>query len=246
MPVIFFPKRYTSHSGMHYHPKEKQVYAWDDGYQTIYKLDTKRKITMKQVAVLGEVGHGVLRLKRAAHAPAGSPRRQAGVELSRGEGDTLRRPVSHGYTSRACLRPPSENLQPGLERTRPVRTEPDCSRESQWQERTPLCCFCGRVRTPLGFSCVWPAEVREHGLMDRFSVPPVFFPGGSFNEISDSLTTRPNTEVTRAGRLHIAGVFMISFVLPVLRGSLCCKMRLHEQSETSCELSQLKLLNYLQ
>ncbi|XP_017537198.1 olfactomedin-like protein 1 [Pygocentrus nattereri] len=44
MPVIFFPKRYTSHSGMHYHPKEKQVYAWDDGYQTIYKLDTKRKL----------------------------------------------------------------------------------------------------------------------------------------------------------------------------------------------------------
>ncbi|KAI4904612.1 hypothetical protein NFI96_005737, partial [Prochilodus magdalenae] len=43
MPAIFFPKRYTSHSGMHYHPKEKQVYAWDDGYQTIYKLDTKRK-----------------------------------------------------------------------------------------------------------------------------------------------------------------------------------------------------------
>ncbi|KAK1804588.1 hypothetical protein P4O66_020583 [Electrophorus voltai] len=43
VPVIFFPKHYASHSGMQYHPKDKQVYAWDDGYQTIYKLDMKRK-----------------------------------------------------------------------------------------------------------------------------------------------------------------------------------------------------------
>ncbi|XP_067292644.1 LOW QUALITY PROTEIN: olfactomedin-like protein 1 [Pseudorasbora parva] len=42
IPVLFFPKRYTSHSGMHFHPKDKQLYAWDDGYQTIYKLDIKK------------------------------------------------------------------------------------------------------------------------------------------------------------------------------------------------------------
>ncbi|XP_041651865.1 olfactomedin-like protein 3 [Cheilinus undulatus] len=39
-PVMFFPKRYTSHSSIHYHPGEKQLYAWDDGYQTIYKVET--------------------------------------------------------------------------------------------------------------------------------------------------------------------------------------------------------------
>ncbi|KAM9754639.1 olfactomedin-like protein 3 [Menidia menidia] len=41
-PVMFFPKRYTSHSSIHYHPGEKQLYAWDDGYQTIYTVDTRR------------------------------------------------------------------------------------------------------------------------------------------------------------------------------------------------------------
>uniref|UniRef100_A0A665TT60 Olfactomedin like 1 n=2 Tax=Echeneis naucrates TaxID=173247 RepID=A0A665TT60_ECHNA len=41
-PVMFFPKRYTSHSSIHYHPGEKQLYAWDDGYQTIYKVETGR------------------------------------------------------------------------------------------------------------------------------------------------------------------------------------------------------------
>ncbi|XP_072242703.1 olfactomedin-like protein 3 [Leuresthes tenuis] len=41
-PVMFFPKRYTSHSSIHYHPGEKQLYAWDDGYQTIYKVETRR------------------------------------------------------------------------------------------------------------------------------------------------------------------------------------------------------------
>ncbi|XP_076879069.1 olfactomedin-like protein 1 [Brachyhypopomus gauderio] len=44
IPIIFFPKRYTSHSGLRYHPKDKQLYAWDDGYQTIYKLDMKKKL----------------------------------------------------------------------------------------------------------------------------------------------------------------------------------------------------------
>ncbi|XP_069018689.1 olfactomedin-like protein 3 [Embiotoca jacksoni] len=41
-PVMFFPKRYTSHSSIHYHPGDKQLYAWDDGYQTIYKVETRR------------------------------------------------------------------------------------------------------------------------------------------------------------------------------------------------------------
>ncbi|TRY85708.1 hypothetical protein DNTS_013251 [Danionella cerebrum] len=39
IPVLFFPKRYTTHSALHFHPKEKQLYAWDDGYQTLYKLE---------------------------------------------------------------------------------------------------------------------------------------------------------------------------------------------------------------
>uniref|UniRef100_A0A8C6S9I5 Olfactomedin like 1 n=1 Tax=Neogobius melanostomus TaxID=47308 RepID=A0A8C6S9I5_9GOBI len=41
-PVIFFPKRYTSHSSIHYNPKDKQLYAWDDGYQTIYKVEIQQ------------------------------------------------------------------------------------------------------------------------------------------------------------------------------------------------------------
>ncbi|XP_008286713.1 olfactomedin-like protein 3 [Stegastes partitus] len=41
-PVMFFPKRYTSHSSIHYHPGDQQLYAWDDGYQTVYKVETRR------------------------------------------------------------------------------------------------------------------------------------------------------------------------------------------------------------
>ncbi|RVE71443.1 hypothetical protein OJAV_G00051710 [Oryzias javanicus] len=41
-PVMFFPKRYSSHSSIHYHPRDKQLYAWDDGYQTIYEVETRR------------------------------------------------------------------------------------------------------------------------------------------------------------------------------------------------------------
>lgn len=43
-PLVFFPKRYTSHSSLNYHPKDRQLYAWDDGYQTIYKVETKVKV----------------------------------------------------------------------------------------------------------------------------------------------------------------------------------------------------------
>uniref|UniRef100_A0A3P8SEZ3 Olfactomedin-like domain-containing protein n=1 Tax=Amphiprion percula TaxID=161767 RepID=A0A3P8SEZ3_AMPPE len=42
-PVMFFPKRYTSHSSIQYHPGDQQLYAWDDGYQTIYKVESRRK-----------------------------------------------------------------------------------------------------------------------------------------------------------------------------------------------------------
>ncbi|XP_056414326.1 olfactomedin-like protein 3 isoform X2 [Hyla sarda] len=41
IPVIYFPKRYGSHSSMKYNPREKQIYAWDDGYQILYKLNMK-------------------------------------------------------------------------------------------------------------------------------------------------------------------------------------------------------------
>ncbi|XP_063052108.1 olfactomedin-like protein 3A [Engraulis encrasicolus] len=42
-PPLFFPKGYTSHASMHYYPLEKKLYSWDEGYQTIYKLDVKKK-----------------------------------------------------------------------------------------------------------------------------------------------------------------------------------------------------------
>ncbi|KAI5616153.1 olfactomedin-like protein 1 [Silurus asotus] len=42
LPVIYFPKRYSSHSSMHYHPQDKQIYAWDEGFQSTYQLDVKK------------------------------------------------------------------------------------------------------------------------------------------------------------------------------------------------------------
>ncbi|XP_006004399.1 olfactomedin-like protein 1 [Latimeria chalumnae] len=41
--IIYFPSRFSSHSMMHYNPKEKQLFSWDDGYQTIYNIATKKK-----------------------------------------------------------------------------------------------------------------------------------------------------------------------------------------------------------
>lgn len=43
-PLIYFPKRYASHSGINYNPQDRLLYGWDDGYQTIYKLDMKRRL----------------------------------------------------------------------------------------------------------------------------------------------------------------------------------------------------------
>ncbi|XP_074833464.1 olfactomedin-like protein 3 isoform X1 [Carettochelys insculpta] len=42
--LVYFPKRYGSHSSMKYNPKERQIYAWDDGYQIIYKMEMKKKL----------------------------------------------------------------------------------------------------------------------------------------------------------------------------------------------------------
>ncbi|XP_004683674.1 PREDICTED: olfactomedin-like protein 1 [Condylura cristata] len=43
LPNLFFPRRAKSHSVIHYNPRDKQLYAWNDGNQIIYKLQTKRK-----------------------------------------------------------------------------------------------------------------------------------------------------------------------------------------------------------
>ncbi|NXU65292.1 OLFL1 protein, partial [Horornis vulcanius] len=43
-PGVPFPKRQGSHSTVHYNPKEKQLFAWGDGSQIIYKLHTKQKV----------------------------------------------------------------------------------------------------------------------------------------------------------------------------------------------------------
>ncbi|XP_029952114.1 olfactomedin-like protein 3A [Salarias fasciatus] len=39
-PVRFFPKRFSSHSSLRFHPEDQDLYAWDDGYQTIYRVET--------------------------------------------------------------------------------------------------------------------------------------------------------------------------------------------------------------
>lgn len=43
IPVLHFPKRQGSHSTIHYDPKEKQLLAWGDGSQIIYKLQNQQK-----------------------------------------------------------------------------------------------------------------------------------------------------------------------------------------------------------
>ncbi|KAM4701251.1 olfactomedin-like protein 3 isoform 2-T2 [Discoglossus pictus] len=43
VPIVYFPKRYGSHSSMKYNPREKNIYAWDDGYQILYRLSMKPK-----------------------------------------------------------------------------------------------------------------------------------------------------------------------------------------------------------
>lgn len=43
LPNLFFPRRPRSHSMIHYNPRDKHLYAWNDGNQMIYKLQTRRK-----------------------------------------------------------------------------------------------------------------------------------------------------------------------------------------------------------
>lgn len=43
-PLVYFPKRYGSHSSLKYNPLEQLLYAWDDGYQILYKLVMKKKL----------------------------------------------------------------------------------------------------------------------------------------------------------------------------------------------------------
>ncbi|KAM5247720.1 olfactomedin-like protein 1 [Ctenodactylus gundi] len=42
LPNLFFPRRSRTHSMIHYNPRDKQLYAWNEGNQIIYKLQTKR------------------------------------------------------------------------------------------------------------------------------------------------------------------------------------------------------------
>ncbi|XP_026202802.1 olfactomedin-like protein 3A [Anabas testudineus] len=43
-PLVYFPKRYGAHSSLKYNPQEQLLYAWDDGYQILYKLSMKKKL----------------------------------------------------------------------------------------------------------------------------------------------------------------------------------------------------------
>uniref|UniRef100_A0A4W6CNU7 Olfactomedin-like 3b n=1 Tax=Lates calcarifer TaxID=8187 RepID=A0A4W6CNU7_LATCA len=43
-PQVYFPKRYGAHSSLKYNPQEQLLYAWDDGYQILYKLIMKKKL----------------------------------------------------------------------------------------------------------------------------------------------------------------------------------------------------------
>lgn len=43
VPTVYFPKRYGSHSSLKYSPMEQLLYAWDDGYQILYRLQIKKK-----------------------------------------------------------------------------------------------------------------------------------------------------------------------------------------------------------
>ncbi|KAM8863831.1 olfactomedin-like protein 3B [Spinachia spinachia] len=43
-PLVYFPRRYGAHASLKYNPEEEQLYAWDDGYQIIYRLNMKRKL----------------------------------------------------------------------------------------------------------------------------------------------------------------------------------------------------------
>ncbi|KAF4078600.1 hypothetical protein AMELA_G00200940 [Ameiurus melas] len=43
-PLFYFPRRFGAHSSLKYNPVERQVYAWDDGYQILYRMSLKKKL----------------------------------------------------------------------------------------------------------------------------------------------------------------------------------------------------------
>ncbi|XP_018415230.1 PREDICTED: olfactomedin-like protein 1 [Nanorana parkeri] len=42
-PTLYFPKRYSHHSSVHYNPRDQMLYGWDDGYQIIYRFEAMKK-----------------------------------------------------------------------------------------------------------------------------------------------------------------------------------------------------------
>ncbi|CAL8276221.1 unnamed protein product [Boreogadus saida] len=50
-PLLYFPRRFGAHASLKYNADERQLYAWDDGYQILYRLNLKRKL-------LGGAGRG--------------------------------------------------------------------------------------------------------------------------------------------------------------------------------------------
>ncbi|XP_051947187.1 olfactomedin-like protein 3B isoform X1 [Xyrauchen texanus] len=44
VPLVYFPRRYGAHSSLKYNSEERQLYAWDDGYQILYKLALQKKL----------------------------------------------------------------------------------------------------------------------------------------------------------------------------------------------------------
>ncbi|XP_007892298.1 olfactomedin-like protein 3A [Callorhinchus milii] len=42
-PLLYFPRRYGTHSSIKYNSGDRHLYAWDDGYQIIYRLSMKDK-----------------------------------------------------------------------------------------------------------------------------------------------------------------------------------------------------------
>ena len=53
LPNLFFPRRPRSHSMIHYNPRDKHLYAWNDGNQMIYKLQTRRKQPLQWCITVG-------------------------------------------------------------------------------------------------------------------------------------------------------------------------------------------------
>ncbi|KAM8939171.1 olfactomedin-like protein 1 [Pelodytes ibericus] len=44
-PTLYFPRRYSSHSSVHYNPTDQTLYSWDEGYQILYKFEMKTKFS---------------------------------------------------------------------------------------------------------------------------------------------------------------------------------------------------------